>query len=175
MRIVMLFVFLCTLAFARPVSAELYRWTDAKGQESYTNDPNKIPQEFRSKAVRVEESPDRVSVGGKPPASHRASRASADEHKDKYGHGEEWWRNRAEKLRGELRDLEDEYDLVLKKERDEEQHGKTLGGRKKKSKTNYGSRKLRIEKKIAQAKRRLEVDLPEEARKADAYPGWLRE
>jgi hypothetical protein len=34
---------------------------------------------------------------------------------------------------------------------------------------------LKLEKEIAQTRRRLEVDLPEEARRADAYPGWIRE
>jgi hypothetical protein len=32
-----------------------------------------------------------------------------------------------------------------------------------------------IEKKIAFLKRDLDEQLPEEARKADAYPGWVRE
>jgi hypothetical protein len=34
---------------------------------------------------------------------------------------------------------------------------------------------MQLEKKIAIAKRKLDVDLPEEARQADAYPGWIRE
>jgi len=173
MRAFLLTVVCGVLFFASPVSAELYRWVDANGRENFTNDPNKVPHEYRQRMERVEETPGRVSVGEKPVASGRISGAVVKEHRDKNGHGEEWWRRRADNLRRELRDLEDEYDLVLTKEREQEE--KSAGGKKKKSKTNYGNKKMQLEKKIAQAKRRLESDLPEEARKADAYPGWIRE
>jgi hypothetical protein len=41
--------------------------------------------------------------------------------------------------------------------------------------TAYQREKIRAEKNIAKAKKSLEVDLPEEARKAEAYPGWIRQ
>jgi len=36
-------------------------------------------------------------------------------------------------------------------------------------------RKAQLEKDIAKTMRRLEANLPEEARKADASPEWIRE
>jgi hypothetical protein len=120
----------------------------------------------------VEVRDDRVSVGEKP-LTAGSGPASLKEHRDRNGRGEEWWRLRARNLRLKLRDLQDEYDLVLKKEREQEE--KQTIGKKKKSKTNYEHRKMKLEKDIARAKRALEEDLPEEARKAGAYPGWVRE
>ncbi|HWR72397.1 MAG TPA: DUF4124 domain-containing protein [Nitrospirota bacterium] len=161
----------CFLFFPAPaVSAEFYRWIDKDGKENFTNEPNKIPSEYRQQSSSVEVGSERVSIGDKPAG---AGSAKGSDHKDKNGRGEEWWRRRAENLRLEIRDLEDEQTLVLKKE--QEQERKATGGRKSKSKTNYEQKKMQLEKKIAKARRRLEVDLPEEARRADAYPGWLRE
>jgi hypothetical protein len=91
------------------------------------------------------------------------------------GRNEEWWHRRAENRRLELRKLEDDLDLQLKKEQDQEKKPTRISKKKKKSSAGHDQKKMQLEKKIAQAKRRLEVDLPEEARKADAYPGWLRE
>lgn len=162
----------CYLFFFTPAAnAEFYRWIDKDGKENFTNDPAKIPSGYRERSSPVEVGSDRVSIGEKAPGAVSA-KGTGDEHRDKNGRGEEWWRRRAENLRREIRDLEDEYALVLKKEQEQEQK---TGGRKSKSRTNYAQKKMQLEKKIAQARRRLEVDLTEEARKADAYPGWLRE
>jgi hypothetical protein len=166
------------LFFATAVNAEFYRWVDRDGKENFTDDPTRVPPEYRDQSASPAVRQDRVSVAGKPAAAEAAvsvKERGGNEHRDKNGRGEEWWRRRAENLRRELRDLQDEYDLVLKKEREQEEKQAQAAGRKKKSKTNYDHKKMQLEKKIAQAKRRLEAELPEEARKADAYPGWLRE
>jgi hypothetical protein len=113
-------------------------------------------------------------VGEKPLASGRASGRSPD-HKDKYGRGEEYWRKRADKYRQQLRDYQYERDLIVKKEKDEEDHPKILTSKKKKSLASQEKKKAQLDKKIEKTKKILEVDLPEEARRADAYPGWIRE
>ncbi len=171
---VVVMVFSLLLFSASPAFAELYRWVDKDGQEFFTNERSKVPQEYQSTARLVKTDDNRVSVGGtlaqpsSPPVVVR-------EHRDRNGRGEEWWHRRAENQRLELRKLEDDRDLLLKKEQDQEK--KTTGTYKRKKKTSAANdrKKMQLEKKLAQAKRRLEVDLPEEARKADAYPGWLRE
>jgi hypothetical protein len=105
--------------------------------------------------------------------------ASLKDHKDKYGKGEEHWRTRAAKLRKELAALQDKYDLVLKQEREDENKPKKLTARNsskiKKSRSSREKKKETLEKDVARKKHELDVELPEEARKADAYPGWLRE
>lgn len=162
-----------TMLSASQAAAELYRWVDKDGQEFYTNEPAKVPQEYRSVSTTIKTDDNRVSVGGKPALPHSPT-VEVREHRDKNGRGEEWWRRRAGNQRLELRKLEDDLDLLLKKEQDQETKSR-ISGKKKKSSAAHDRKKMQLEKKIAQAKRRLEVDLPEEARKADAYPGWLRE
>jgi len=156
--------------------AEFYRWVDRDGKEFFTNDRQKIPQEYRGTAAAVQPDERRVSREHKQGEALKPE-APVKEHKDRYGRGEEYWHKRAASLHRELKDLHTEYDLLVKHEqaRDAAQEKKKKKAGKKKSTAGYDSKKLRLEKKIIIAKRKLETDLPEEARKADAYPGWLRE
>ncbi|OGW27931.1 MAG: hypothetical protein A2X56_08155 [Nitrospirae bacterium GWC2_57_13] len=161
------------LLFAPDARANFYSWVDRDGNQFYTNDPSKIPPEYRSRVSTVEPDAGRVNVGGTA-APAAGPRPAVAEHKDKYGKGERWWRDRASNLRRELRDLQDDYDLVLKQER--ELREKQKGQKKKKgSETQLAKKKAQLEKKMKQSRRKLEVDLPEEARRAEAYPGWIRE
>jgi hypothetical protein len=162
---------LFSASFAR---ADFYRWVDKDGQEFFTNDQKQIPQEYRERATIVKPDESRVSVSEKPLAPGRAS-VTLKEHKDKYGRGEEYWRKKAVNLRMKLRNQQDEYDLVLKQMDDQDQKPKKTAGKKKKSRSGLEKKKMKLEKEIAQTRRMLDVDLPEEARRADAYPGWLRE
>lgn len=164
------------LGFVTPVYADFYKWIDRDGKEFYTNELEKIPAEYRGTAKPVEVRDDRVSVG-KGPATAQSPAAAVSEHKDKYGRGEEYWRKRAENLRRQIREKQDDYDLIVKQERDEERKGgkKSTTRSKKSSASSRDKKKAALEKKLARLKQELEVELPEEARKADAYPGWLRD
>lgn len=154
---------------AEPARAGFYKWVDSEGRENYTNELSKVPEEYRDRAVTVEPRDDRVSIGGTPtPAS-----GPAGAHRDRNGKGEEYWRNKAEGLRRQLADLQDEYDIVVKQEQEREERLKAQGKPQKKATTN--KKRIQLEKKIAQVRRRLEVELPDDARRAGAYPGWIRE
>ena len=165
----------CILLFsASPVSAEFYRWVDREGNESFTNDLKQVPQEYRSSATVVKPDEGRVNVGDRS-ASSRPAPAAGKEHRDKYGRGEEYWHRKAANLRLKLRDQQDEYDLVLRQLEDQDRKPKKPNSKKKKSSSGLEKKRAKLEREVAQTKRMLEVDLPEEARKADAYPGWIRE
>ena len=154
-------------------SADFYRWVDNDGRENYTNDLEKVPLEYRDRLAKVEIREDRVSVGKGLEAGKKRAPGYA-EHKDKYGRGENYWRRKVENLRRELRRLEDEYDLILRQEREEGQP-QGLINKKKKIIAARNRRKAELEKKIARKRYEIDVELPEQARKADAYPGWIRE
>jgi len=162
------------LLSAVPASAEFYRWVDKDGKEFFTNDAVKIPPEYRNSASTIKPDESRVSVGDKPVASDKPV-VMVGEHKDKNGKGEEWWRRRAVNLRRQLADLQDEYAVLQKHEQDQERKQQKTIGKRKKTAASRDKKELQLEKKIAAATRRLEVELPEEARRADAYPGWIRE
>jgi hypothetical protein len=154
--------------------AEFYKWVDRDGREFITNEKEKIPPEYRGAAKPVEVRDDRVSIG-QSPAADKGRPAKVAEHKDKYGRGEQYWRTRAEKLRRQIRDQQDEREFLVKQERDDESNPKKSASSKKKAKSSRDKKMAKIDTKIAKLKRELEVDLPAEARKADAYPGWIRE
>lgn len=168
----------CFLAFflfsSSHALAQFYRWVDNDGKEFFTNDPKQIPQQYQSSATEMKTDDRRVSVADKPIAPPRPS-GFAGEHRDKNGRGEEYWHRKAENLRLKLREKQDEYDLVAKQINDQDQKPNRLNGKKKKSNSNLEKKKMKLEKEMAQTRRMLELDLPEEARKADAYPGWIRE
>jgi hypothetical protein len=162
----------CILLFsAASVRAEFYRYVDRDGKEFFTNDLKQVPPQYRNSATLLKTDNSRVSVGDKPAAPGKTT-GSVKEHKDKNGKGERYWRARADKLRMKLRDQQDDYDLVMRQLDDPAQE--TATG-KKKSRSGLIKKKHKIEKDMAKTRRKLEVDLPEEARRADAYPGWIRE
>jgi hypothetical protein len=166
---------LCILLFsASPAWADFYRYVNKEGKEFFTNDLKQIPQEYRNGATVVKPDESRVSISEKPAATGK-SPVTVREHKDKYGRGEEYWHMKAANLRLKLRDQQDEYDMVVKQLDDQDQKLKKIGGKKKKSRSSLEKKKPKLEKDMAKTRRALEVDLPEEARKADAYPGWIRE
>ena len=154
--------------------AEFYRWVDKDGKEFFTNDQLKVPQEYRSSATKVEPDAARVSVGDKV-AKTTKTRADVSEHKDKNGKGEAYWRKRAADLRRKLRDQEEGYSHIQKQLADLDRQPDRLNAKNKKSRAGLEKKKTKIEKDIAKTRRMLDEDLPEEARRADAYPGWIRE
>jgi hypothetical protein len=164
-------VFLLASSAAR---GEFYKWVDRDGREFITNEKEKIPPEYRGSAKPVEVRDDRVSVG-QSPAAGKAKSIKAEEHKDKYGRGEQYWRKRADDLRRKIYEQEDERLLLVKQEKEDEANPRKSASSKKKAASARNKKKAKIDSKIAKLKRELEVDLPEEARKADAYPGWIRE
>lgn len=168
MRRILLAVSMVLLS-ASFAAADFYRYVDRDGREFFTNATENIPNEYRKNAVLVKTDDGKVQVSEENNA--RAKRPSvARDHKDKYGRGEAYWHKRADKLRKQLRALEDKYEVLLAQEKEGEGKPRKVSTRKGKTFT-----KAQLEKKIAQKKRELEIDLPEEARRADAYPGWLRE
>jgi hypothetical protein len=166
-----LLLLLVSVLASSEARAEFYKWVDRDGREFITNDKEKIPAEYRHTAKPVEVREDRVSVG-KPPVAADKKTVKSTEHKDRHGRGEEYWNKRAENLRRQIREQQDEHDIIVEQEKDEKARAKK--GKKSGSQSARDKKKTKIEKKIARLKHELETELPEEARKADAYPGWVR-
>jgi hypothetical protein len=169
MRKHVLLLILAVVLAAGHARAEFYRWTDRDGREFYTNEKGKIPPEYRDSARPVEVHEERVSVGGTP-AGPADRTAVIKTHKDRNGRGEEYWRKRADTLRRQIREQETAYDRVVKQQQEEERSGRMS----EKSKKKYRASLEKKQEKLAGLRHELEVELPDEARKADALPGWLR-
>ena len=175
LRSLVLLLLLVSVLVSSEARAEFYKWVDRDGREFITNEKEKIPAEYRHTAKPVEVRDDRVSVGQQPVAAEKKTVKSA-EHKDRYGRGEEYWNKRAENLRRQIREQQDEHDLIVKQEKADEAKPKKLSSKSKtnSSRSTRDKKKAKIEKKMTSLKHELEVELPDEARKADAYPGWVR-
>jgi hypothetical protein len=94
---------------------------------------------------------------------------------DYNGRGESYWRQRADNLRKQLADQQLQLDTTNK----QEQHCRNqqityYRGLPRDCAAMYRNQKISIENRMTQIQKGLEVELPEEARKAGAFPGWLR-
>jgi hypothetical protein len=86
------------------------------------------------------------------------------------------WRNRAKRLREQL--LTEQNNLESYKQQElqcEEEQKYNTGCRRRNCKVMYESRIKYSERSVAKLKQEYEIDLPDEARRAGAPPGWLRE
>ncbi len=170
-----LLLLLTLLLCGAAARAEFYTWKERDGREFYTNDREKIPAEYRDSARPVEVRDERVTVapapGGedRPPAAQRPRKQT-----DRNGRGEEHWRKRAGDLRRKLREQQTAHDLLVQQDREEERAGRPSTAKGKKAAAARKKKQEKIAGKIARLKHELEVELPDEARKAEALPGWLR-
>jgi hypothetical protein len=154
-----------------------YQWTDADGVVHFADDPGKIPENFRDTAKEIHH-PDEPKS---PPLPHPESesppetkpRVSPSEPLDALGHNREWWQGRVQiwqtrkaDAQAKLADAQDRLgrERFLKSTPDTSQRIQEISDEI----TEY-------EEQIREAEKMLTVDLPEEARKAHAPPGWLRE
>ena len=159
---------------ASQAGAEFYSWTDREGREFYTNDQDKVPPAYRDTARPVEVQEERVSRGQGPagPAPDRNNKVQPQ--RDQNGRGEKYWRDRAERLRRQLRTHQAERDRLVQKGRDAEQAHTFPTKSDRKARKDRERKLAKIDQKMSRLKHALEVELPEEARKADALPGWIR-
>ncbi len=164
---------------------EFYSWTDKQGVNYATDDISKVPEEYRAQALAnkssYEQEASKPSNGPAPsaPAAREKKamkrRASAGEHTDINGNGEAYWRERAEELRNRIAELQEEYEYAGQQQQAcEANHHVDYRGRGTDCPGIYEPRKKRIQQSIERTRRALDVDLPDEASKVGAYPGWIR-
>lgn len=147
---------------------EFFRWTDENGTLHFTNNPSKIPPDYRTLA-EVLSIPDQPRVkpiaplGLIPPSPNR----------DLNGHDERWWK---EQLRRWQLQREERTLKLMEAERKlgQLQFRNEVGP----FRAAETARLLRDVEKYKQEVRQTEEIigkvLPDEARKAGAPPGWLR-
>lgn len=56
------FILICLFAVPALCSAEIYKWTDEKGQTGYSDDLGKVPKKFRDHAVLIEKQEKSVEI-----------------------------------------------------------------------------------------------------------------
>jgi hypothetical protein len=157
----------------------IYKWKDKNGVVNFTDDPGKIPPEYRDQVER--EVGEDTSSAGLPTSVQTPSQSSEEVRetgKDIYGFGETWWREKARPWNQQLKDATANLEAVNNKIIEGTQN--IIG--KYSSPTQYNMYTAELERlKGERAKYQAQVDeakemlkkLGKEAQDAKADPNWL--
>jgi hypothetical protein len=155
---------------------DFYQWQDDQGVVHLTDDLQNVPERYRDR-VREITLPDEKSGPSEappaPPTTEGQQGFQPPEETDSEGHNREWWRNRIEGWRETKAEAEQQL-------ADARERLNTIPLTLAEVTRAQKRREIQLEietyeKQIQEADRMLKEVLPEEARKAGAPPGWLRE
>ena len=173
----------CSLAGA------VYQWTDADGGIHFTDDPSKIPKKFRDTVQQlsppdapsepkgppsVETEPEpRPAKPPEPASEPEPSQVTPSEAVDARGHDREWWRQRVQEWLTKKADAQAKLADAQERLGRERFLNATTGNMQRIQ--EISAEVSTYEEQIREAENMLTDGLPDEARKAQAPPGWLRE
>ncbi len=173
----LLFLFLLSLS-AHGVT--LYKWVDKNGVVNFTDDPERVPPEYRD---RVEREVGEDTSSAKPATSVQGPSQSSEEvretRKATYGLGEAWWREKARPWNEQLKDATANLETVNNKIVEKSE---TIS-RKYWSPTQYKMNMAELEKlKEERSKYQAQIDeakemlrkLAKEAEDEKADPQWIK-
>lgn len=192
-------VFALLLAFAPGAIAAggVYQWTDGNGAVHFTDDPGKIPKKFHNsvrelrppdqeeenapKGVPSEEDMEAVAPVEAPPAvspkpapeSESSSLVAPSEAVDFNGHNREWWRQRVQEWQAKKTDAQAKLADAQERLGKERFLNATTGNMKRIQ--DISAEVSKYERELKEAESMLTDGLPDEARRAQAPPGWLRD
>ncbi|MEW6681874.1 MAG: DUF4124 domain-containing protein [Nitrospirota bacterium] len=171
------------------LAGAVYQWTDADGAIHFTDDPGKIPKKFRDtvKEIRPPDEPDEPEGGpsSEPEAQPRTQKqpepasepepaqVAPSEPVDARGHNEKWWRQRVQEWQDQKADAQAKLADAQERLGRERFLNATTGNMLRIQ--EISAEVEMYEKQIREAENMLTEILPDEARKAQAPPGWLRE
>jgi hypothetical protein len=107
MKVTLLLLVLALQLLPPVVHAAFYQWVDPQGVTHFTDNPDKIPEAYRSRAKKLKLSEEPASSAAQP--SSQASAPAPDQAAAHTfgGHPDSWWREQFLALRGQLKALQD--------------------------------------------------------------------
>jgi hypothetical protein len=106
-----LLLLLLLQSFSAPCQAAVYQWLDSQGVTHFTDNPDKIPARYRSRAKELPISVEPAAPSASSPAAPQPVPAVAPPPAaaapEAGGRGEHYWRSSFAGLRSELKTLED--------------------------------------------------------------------
>jgi hypothetical protein len=161
-----------------PIStwAAIYQWTDEKGNIAFTDDPNSIPEKYRDNATKMDDPkvPQKPKTDTSPAAPPAMNPTNDTPDLDDEGHDEQWWRTRMQDLRHRKESLLSEKKGLMGRVSSLGRLG--LGNIEENDQAKEMEIRIQeIDSEINKIDNELTVIIPDEARKANAPPGWLRE
>jgi len=169
------------LAWPGVGAATFYEWTTPDGVIGLTDDPGRIPAQYRTTAKPYESpgvapySIQPAANAGQPPPSPPASEpdSSMTSAVDQNGHDRAWWQARVQELKSQRTDLISQQEQAQKKFNEIQYFGRQTYGELH----EVELLREQIDDKTDQIKQidqQLTSDLPNEARQAGAPLGWVR-
>ena len=157
-------------------SGKIYQWVDESGNGGFTDDLKNIPEKYQKTAVLEEsEVPASRQEGGSSEQQELPPPSTAPD-TDDAGHDRAYWQGRLKELRDQRADLlERKVEIVQELE--------ALNGRLEngidtakylKLRKQYLEEHAQTKDEIKEIDHQIEDVLPEEARRSNAPPGWLR-
>lgn len=177
----MLFLSLILLLLPLTAAADFYSWVDGSGNQNFADSLAKVPEEYRSQARRMgqrkEPAGSGTASGTYDSSSPRTTYSSQREtvQRDQDGHDEKWWRGQVNSLRSKITEEENNLAFYDTRQKACEEEQKNYVRYSRNCTRQYEESRKRSEWNIDRYKQQLEVELPEQARKAGAPPGWVRE
>ena len=184
-----------TLFFlSAPGRAEVYKYVDKRGTVHYTDDPDQLPEPQRSKVLREleeqikkeRERREKMKQQGidvpderlpppppPPPQENRPHPATDRLNQQQAAKGK--WKAMGQQARDDVASLEKKC-AELKTERDRNNQDRlthSRPGANQRYQTVLAAYE-RCQEDLKKARRYLEVELPEQARKSGVPPGWIR-
>ena len=177
-----LWIILPLMAF----SQEIYQWVDEKGTVHFVDDPTLVPEKYRDqvqkKKVTTESSPSSSVPTVVPQAEKtRPEPQSSSVQRDRFGRGEEWWREKMMEWEDKLKNARTNYEKAHQawkaKEKELEDSKFKPDSLKRKIKAeikDLEEKTKAYEKEVSEARQMLEKVLPREAEENRADPDWLK-
>lgn len=169
----------------------VYQWTDGKGVVHFTDDPGKIPKKFHDTVLELRPPdkekpkgiPSEEGIESGPPPESPPKPASASEPErsqvlpsepvDFHGHTRDWWRQRVQEWQNKKADAQANLTDARERLGHERFLNATTGNMERIQ--GISAEVSKYEAEVREAENMLTDGLPDEARKAQAPPGWLRD
>jgi len=169
--------------------AQVYKWVDKQGTAHFTDNPDELPEPQRSEALRkIEEKLKKKKTTPEPtqpaiPPTERlppdpgisGSEMTGPDRSTKRRQKKELWQSKVSAARSNVAALEKRCKQL---ESEAQKSGRdslifARPGDRKKS-TESASALKACQNSLKQARHHLEVEIPQQARKQNVPPGWLR-
>jgi Domain of unknown function (DUF4124) len=175
-----------SVLWAGSAEAQIYKWTDAQGTVHLTDNPSRIPPEYRSR-VMVEQatapaSPttpsDETTATPTDPSAPSEPPPSAPQ-RDRLGRGSDYWRALAQQWSTQLQQSTRERDRLMSLHRYTRHLANSTRDASDRGRLEAEAARLEkaiaaVEAQINEAETMLQTTLPLEARQLGADPDWLK-
>ena len=164
-----------------PAAATVYQWTTPEGVIGLTDDPGRIPDRYRATAkpygtvTTPPSSKQAPAPAAKPqPSTANTTAAEPTPPVDHDGHDRAWWQDRVQELKDQRADLVRQREEAEKKFNEIHYFGRQTYGELQLAQT-LRQQADDLAKQISALDQQLTSGLAEEARKAGAPIGWVRD